>query len=63
MLAYEIGETVFLSYMRMPGTVRKVAEYEGMPYGYIVEAADGYGIDLFRIDEVEDYEAEKWEGE
>ena len=60
-LAYEVGETVFLSYMRMPGTVRQVVSYDNSLYGYIVEAYEGHGTDLFRMDEVEDYDADLWE--
>lgn len=62
MLAYEVRDAVFLTYMRIPGTVREVIRYNGDVYGYIVET-EYHGTDLFRVDEVEDYEAEKWEGE
>lgn len=63
MITYAIGDAVFLTYMRVPGTVLKVADYGPEAYGYIVQIDDGQGIDLFRLDEVEDYEPEKWEGE
>lgn len=57
----EVGETVFLTFMRLPGTVREVITYGDLPYGYIVEVAEGFGTDLFRLDEVEEYEADRWE--
>jgi hypothetical protein len=62
-ITYTIGDTVFLTFMRVPGTVLKVADYGPEAYGYIVEIADGHGTDLFRLDEVEDYDADLWEGE
>lgn len=58
-----VGDTVFLSYMGMPGTVRDVVDFDGLIYGYVIEAFDGYGTDVFRLDEVEEFDADKWDTE
>lgn len=59
-VSYDVGDTVFLSYMRMPGTVLASVWHDGLNYGHVIEAFDGYGTDVFRNDEVEEFDADKW---
>lgn len=56
----EVGDTVFVRYMGVPGTVLQVVTVGEAPIGYVVDVWD-YDTNVFRTDEVDEFDREKWE--
>lgn len=55
----ELGREVFLPFMGEAGTVTQViTDQYGIPIGYVVDV-ESQGEDVFRNDEVEDFDATK----
>jgi hypothetical protein len=56
---YHIGDTVFIPEYKFPGDVRHLT----VDGGYIIEMANSGELDEFAEDELEDYDAARWQGE
>jgi hypothetical protein len=54
-----VGDTVFMRYLSAPGIVLQVVTVGNGPLGYVVDVEE-YGTGVFRTDEVEEFDPEKW---